>query len=126
MMDDELKQNLTAAETWLRGLFILLFAFLLVVARVVTAAVVVIQFLFTVFSGSTNENLQYFGAGLAKFIFQTLMYVTYNSDEKPFPFSPWPEVEQTHAEHEQINDDVEPVESVESVEPEGPDEHEPR
>ena len=106
-MDDELKQNLTAAETWLRGLFILLFAFLLVVARVVTAAVVVIQFLFTVFSGSTNENLQYFGAGLAKFIFQTLMYLTYNSDEKPFPFSPWPEGDVPSTEYD-ADDDVGP------------------
>ena len=122
-MDDELKQNVTAAETWLRGLFILLFAFLLVVARVVTGAVVVIQFLFTVFTGRTNENLQYFGAGLAQFIFQTLMYVTYNSDVKPFPFSPWPEVEHANAEYEQLDDDAGLVEAMES---EGPDEHEPR
>ena len=122
-MDDELKQNLTAAETWLRGLFILLFAFLLVVARVVTGAVVVIQFLFTVFTGRTNENLQYFGASLAKFIFQTLMYVTYNSDDKPFPFSPWPEVDQPNAEYEEVDDEDELVESIESDEP---DEHEPR
>lgn len=89
-MDDDLKQNLTASETWIRGLFILLFAFLLVVARVVTGAVVVIQFLFTVFSGQTNDNLRYFGASLATYVYQALLFVTYNSDEKPFPFSPWP------------------------------------
>ena len=93
-MDDDLKQNLTAAETWLRGLFILLFAFLLVVARIVTGAVVV----FTVFTGQTNDNLRYFGASLAQFIFQTLLYVTYNSNDKPFPFNPWPEVDIVEAE----------------------------
>ncbi|MBL1274569.1 MAG: DUF4389 domain-containing protein [Ectothiorhodospiraceae bacterium] len=96
-MDDELKQNVTAAETWIRGLFILLFAFLLVIARMVTAAVVVIQFLFTVFSGQTNENLRDFGASLAQFIFQALMYVTYNSDDKPFPFRAWPEAKDAGA-----------------------------
>lgn len=122
-MDEELKQNLTAAETWLRGLFILLFAFLLVVARIVTGAVVVIQFLFTVFTGRTNENLQYFGASLATFIFQTLMYLTYNSDDKPFPFSAWPEAEHTNAESELVDDDDE---VVEAIEPEESDEHEPR
>lgn len=92
-MDDDLKQNLTAAETWIRGLFILLFAFLLMVARVVTGAVVVIQFLFTVFSGRANENLQYFGASLARFVYQALLFVTYNSDDKPFPFSAWPDAD---------------------------------
>jgi len=123
-MDDELKQNLTAAETWLRGLFILLFAFLLVVARIVTGAVVVIQFLFTVFTGRTNENLRYFGASLAQFIFQTLLYVTYNSDEKPFPFSPWPDADNATAESTDVEDEA--VDVVESIEAKEPDEHEPR
>lgn len=124
-MDEDLKQNLTAAETWLRGLFILLFAFLLVIARVVTGAVVIIQFLFTVFTGHTNENLRYFGAGLAQFIFQALMYVTYNSDDKPFPFSPWPETAHDSAEFKPADED-EMVDSVESIEADEPDEHEPR
>jgi hypothetical protein len=137
-MDEELKQNLTAAETWIRGLFILLFVFLLVVARVVTGAVVVIQFLFTVFSGRTNENLRSFGASLAQFIFQTLLFLTYNSDTKPFPFSPWPNAADAGSDTswfdtnvdtgagEKKSADVEVVESVEIIESDEPDEHEPR
>ena len=89
-MDEELKQNLTASETWIRGLFILMFAFLLVVARLVTGAVVVIQFLFTVFTGQTNGNLKNFGASLARYIYSCLLFVTYNSDDKPYPFGEWP------------------------------------
>ena len=152
-MDEDLKQNLTAAETWIRGLFILLFAFLLVVARVVTGAVVVIQFLFTVFTGRTNENLRSFGASLAQFVFQTLMFVTYNSDTKPFPFNPWPNAADagsdtawfdtnvdtgSKAKPSADTDVVESGESVESsessesvgsgesTESDEPDEHEPR
>jgi len=89
-MDDDLRQNMTASETWLRGLFMLLFIFLLVVARVVTGAVVVIQFLFTVFTGQCNDNLREFGASLAMYVYQALLFVTYNSENKPFPFAPWP------------------------------------
>lgn len=89
-MDDDLKEHLTASETWIRGLFILLFIFLLVIARVVTGAVVMVQFLFTVFSGQTNDNLRFFGASLALFVYQGMMFVTYNTDDKPFPFAPWP------------------------------------
>jgi len=124
-MDDDLKQNLTASETWIRGFFILLFVFVLVIARVVTGAVVVIQFLFTVFSGQTNDNLRYFGASLALFVYQALLFVTYNSDDKPFPFAPWP----TPADN-----DEPVVKEVLSADPEETDaddvqeldEHEPR
>ena len=90
LMDDDLKQNLTAAETWIRGLYILMFVFMLVVARLVTGAVVVIQFLFTVFTGKTNGNLKSFGASLARYVYNCLLFVTYNSNDKPFPFSDWP------------------------------------
>jgi len=90
-MDEELKHNLTAGETWIRGLFILLFAFFLVIARIVTAAVVVIQFLFTVFTGKTNDNLRALGVSLSHYIYQCLLFLTYNSDVRPFPFEDWPE-----------------------------------
>jgi hypothetical protein len=89
-MDDDLKHNLTAKQTWLRGMFILLFAFFLVIARVVTGAVVVIQFLFTVFTGKSNANLRNFGASLSRYVYQCLLFLTYNSDTKPFPFEDWP------------------------------------
>ena len=99
-MDDDLKQNLTAGETWVRGLFILMFVFMLVVARLVTGAVVVIQFLFTVFTGQVNDNLKTFGASLARYVYNCLLFVTYNSDDKPFPFGEWPAAEGSLAEIE--------------------------
>lgn len=97
-MDPELKENLTAQETWIRGLFLLLFAFILGVSKVVTGAVVLMQFLFTVFSGEVNENLQRFGASLSRFTYQVMLYLTYNSDEKPFPFKEWPSEPDTELE----------------------------
>ena len=90
-MDEDLKHNLTAKQTWIRGVFILLFAFFLVIARVVTGAVVVIQFLFTVFTGKSNGNLRKLGASLSRYVYQCLLFLTYNSDTKPFPFEDWPE-----------------------------------
>jgi len=55
-----------------------------------------------------GDNLRYFGAGLAQFIYQTLLYVTYNSDIKPFPFSSWPESEiaEPVAEQDDAEDDL--------------------
>jgi hypothetical protein len=97
-MDPELKENLTAQETWIRGLFLLIFAFIMGVTKVVTGAVVVLQFLFTVFSGEVNTNLQQFGASLSRFTYQIMLYVTYNTDEKPFPFKEWPSESQAELE----------------------------
>jgi len=118
-MDDELRQNMTASETWMRGLFMLLFVFLLVVARVVTGAVVVIQFLFTVFTGQCNANLREFGASLAMYVYRALLFVTYNSESKPFPFAPWPSCDDAELVVDTVAQPVAetPVETLESDEP---------
>jgi hypothetical protein len=63
-------------------------------------AVVVIQFLFTVFTGQVNDNLKTFGASLARYVYNCLLFVTYNSDDKPFPFGEWPAEEGSLAEVE--------------------------
>ena len=89
-MDEKFKKHLTAKETWLRGFFILVFIFLLSIAKIVTWAVVVVQFFFTLFSGRTNKNLLSFGYSLSWFIHQCLMFITFNTDVKPFPYTPWP------------------------------------
>jgi hypothetical protein len=90
-MNTELKQRLTASATWLRGLFIIIFAIIYSLAEVLLTAVVVFQFLATLFTGAPNAQLRLFGLSLAAFIYQIVSYLTFNSDEKPFPFGPWPE-----------------------------------
>ncbi|MDF1535722.1 MAG: DUF4389 domain-containing protein [bacterium] len=83
-------ENLTRGQTWLRGLFMLLFVMIYGVTEVLVAAVVILQFFFVLFSGRQNERLRSFGRSLSTFVYQIMSYWTYNSEEKPFPFSPWP------------------------------------
>ena len=75
---------------WIRGLFMLLFIVIYGVAELVVAAVTVIQFGWVAFSGDSNPRLGRFGASLSRFVYQTLQYWMFNSDEKPFPFTEWP------------------------------------
>lgn len=89
-MQPELKQRLTAKATWMRGLYIVMFAVILAITRVVLWAVVVLQFLLTLFTGEPNARLRTFGLSLAAFFYQIVAFITFNSDERPFPFSPWP------------------------------------
>ena len=82
--------SLLNANTWIRGAYMLLFGLLLVAARLIISIVVVVQFLFVLFTGSDNDNLRNLGQGLGKWVYQTLMFLTFNSEEKPFPFDEWP------------------------------------
>jgi Domain of unknown function (DUF4389) len=90
-MNPELKQRLTAGDTWTRGLFIVIFALIYSITDILLTAVVVFQFLATLFTGETNARLRAFGLSLAAYIYQIIAFMTFNSDEKPFPFSVWPE-----------------------------------
>lgn len=76
-------------NVWFRGLFMLLFIFLMGVAKFVTLVVVVLQFLAVLFSGETNANLLQFGKSLSVYQYQIALYLTYNSDIRPFPFADW-------------------------------------
>ena len=89
-MDQELKQRLTARDVWIRGLYMLLFAFIYGVADLVVAAVVVIQFLIRLLTGDLNEHLLGFGRSLSRYIYQVLLFLTFNTEQKPFPFDEWP------------------------------------
>jgi len=89
-MSDDIKSNVTSADHWLRLAFMLLFAMIIQVAAAVMWVVVVVQFLFALFTGSDNKNLRNFGRDLSVYIFQIWQFLSYNSNEKPFPFQDWP------------------------------------
>ena len=84
------KISLLNSNTWIRGAYMLLFGLLLVAARLVISIVVVVQFLFVLLVGADNQNLRNLGQGLGKWVYQTLMFLTFNSEEKSFPFDEWP------------------------------------
>lgn len=91
---EQIKTNLLSADHWIRLVFMVLFCLVLQVVSLVIGVVVVLQFLFSLISGRDNENLRAFGASLTEFVGQTLAFLTYNSDEKPFPFADWPSPEE--------------------------------
>lgn len=89
-LDPALKQKVTDKPTWTRGLYILLFVIIYGVAELVVYAVVIFQFFFSLFTGTRNAQLLSLGGSLSMFIYQILKFITYNSDDKPYPFGPWP------------------------------------
>jgi len=90
-MYEELKQNIKERKTWLRGLYMLLFLVFYSVAKVIIFAVIAFQFLLTLFTGKTNDRLVKLGLSLSTYIYQILTFLTFNSNEHPYPFGVWPE-----------------------------------
>lgn len=88
--DQNLEQNIKSRSTWLRLLFMILFVVLWGISRLVILAVVVLQFFWVLFTGETNVRLGKFGLSLATYSYQIILYLTYNSEAQPFPFSDWP------------------------------------
>ena len=99
------KIPLTNFNTWIRFAYMLLFAVLLMAARLVITLVVVVQFLLVLIIGSDNENLRNLGQGLARWVYQTVMFLTFNSEEKPFPFNEWPSIEESEGYSVDSDDD---------------------
>lgn len=89
-MDEQLRSNLTSSKHWVRFLYMILFAFFLYIASFLMIVLVVVQFAFALLSGSENGKLRVLGHELTLYIHQTLLFLTYNSDYKPFPFADWP------------------------------------
>ena len=90
-MNDEIKQKILDTNTWLRGLFMLLFFLIAGVARFVIAVVVLFQFLSVLFTGNTNAQLLTLGQSLSTYIYQITLFLTFNSEQRPFPFGSWPD-----------------------------------
>lgn len=89
-MSDQTEQDVTRRETWQRLLYVILFAIIYGVADIIVTAVVVLQFGFVLLTGKRNEYVLAFGGTLSRFLYEILLYLTFKSDDKPFPFSAWP------------------------------------
>jgi hypothetical protein len=85
--DARLEENIKSRSTWLRLLFMILFLALWSISRILVLAVV----FWVLFTGDTNARLLAFGTSLATYSYQIISYLTYNTEEQPFPFSDWPE-----------------------------------
>ncbi|MFQ5345415.1 MAG: DUF4389 domain-containing protein [Mariprofundus sp.] len=90
-MNDDLKTHVTDMNVWMRLLFMLLFGVIYTVTRIVLVIVVVLQFLWVLFTGDKNHPLLDFGNQLSAFVYQMYRYFTFNTECRPFPFSDWPD-----------------------------------
>ena len=86
-MDKNTSGNLKEESTWLRFVFIILFAILFNLAELVLTAVVVVQFLSTLVRGKPVSQITVFGQNLSTFLYEMLLFLTFKTDDMPWPIT---------------------------------------
>lgn len=90
-MDDSTKATLTNVDTWKRGLFMVAFAIISGVAKFIVTLVAIFQFVTVLFKGQTNQSVIPFGQNLSTYIYQISLFLTFNTEDMPFPFMDFPD-----------------------------------
>lgn len=92
-MTQPTNQTVLSPEIWLRALFMIGFAIVNYLLRWVICGIAIVQFIIVLVRGEPHDKLVNFSHSLSTFSYQILLFLTFSSDEKPFPFSDWPELE---------------------------------
>ena len=89
-MNEDSVPTTNKRNIWIRGLFMLLMGFAFQVSGTVLCIVTVIQFVMALLSDTPNARLVSFGRSLGHYLQQIANYLTFATEEMPFPFSDWP------------------------------------
>lgn len=84
-------ENLKTGETWVRGAFVVLFLLVLWFVRILLVLIAALQFAATLITGRPVARALPFGRSLSSYLQEIALFVTYNSDRRPWPWSIWPE-----------------------------------
>ena len=88
-MNDNMKENLKDNSTWMRVLYMAIFVIIFNIVEILIAALVIFQVLVLLFTAEKNQRLLGFGSMLSQYAYRILQYLTFNSEDKPFPFADW-------------------------------------
>ena len=93
-MKEQLNTNLKKTSTWKRIIFMLLLAVIVSFVRTLLWAVIFLQVITALLTGSSNPNILSFSRSLSAYLYHITLYLTFNTEVLPFPFSNWQITEQ--------------------------------
>lgn len=86
-----LQENIKSRATWTRFLFMLISGVLVGLAAMVCSVIVLLGFFWVLFTGEVNRQVQEVGQSIAAYVYAIIRYLTFNTDQKPFPLGgDWP------------------------------------
>tara|TARA_Y100001970_G_scaffold6943_2_gene7949 strand:- start:870 stop:1205 length:336 start_codon:yes stop_codon:yes gene_type:complete len=90
---EELKDNFLKQGKWLRLLWMIGFSTIYYLSMTVLWIIVLVQFLFVLFTDKRSTNIAKVSIGFRNYMIQILDYLNYHSGHKPFPFNEFPKSE---------------------------------
>ncbi len=75
---------------WMRGLLMILLAMTYQLASALLCFVAIIQFVLALVNNTPNPRLMSFGRSLGRYQSQNANFVSFATEELPFPFTDWP------------------------------------
>jgi hypothetical protein len=94
MQQEQISQNLKDLGTWKRILFMTIFSVIVSLVRILLWVVIFLQVASSLITGKSNENILSFGRSLSVYLYHILLFLTFNTDDLPFPFSNWEKTEE--------------------------------
>jgi hypothetical protein len=85
--NDEYENTGVTRNAFIRGFFMAVFFALFMGVRFCLWMVVLFQFLSHLFTGKPTDVGARWGAGLSSWIYAVMLFMTYNTERMPFPFS---------------------------------------
>lgn len=83
------EQSTKIPLSWERIFHMLVLTMAYAIAETVLIALIIGQILFRVASKEANEPMRRLGKQLSDYLYQILLYLSFNSEEKLFPFQAW-------------------------------------
>lgn len=88
-MSEQINENLKKISTWKRIIFMLIYAVIDSMVKLLIWLIVLLQTGSMLFTGSINPNVLGFGRSLSTYHYHILLFLTFNTEQLPFPFSDW-------------------------------------
>ena len=87
MSNNDIQQHMQSPETWKRVALIVLFGIIYIFAQYVVFALVGVQFLFKLLTGQPQPLVGKLCEDTSLFLYRTLRYVMWITDEIPYPIT---------------------------------------
>jgi hypothetical protein len=93
-LTENVTENVKESGTWIRFAAMVFYGVAFYIVSSLTFFIAAVQFLIKLLTGSVNTQLQSVGLSLALYAKESIVFLTFHSEELPFPFGlAWPKGE---------------------------------